>query len=246
VRVNHPAVLDDILPRLPPGWRESQTGFADELFSVYCGGDSAHPRVRRYDILYQGAERLVRTLDRGELLAGLEGALKLCVAERARGYVFLHAGVVGWQGGAILIPGRSRSGKSRLVDALLRRGATYYSDEYAVLDGRARVHPYLAPLSLRRETGEARRLPPQALGAGARPPLSVRLVVLTRYRAGATWKPRRISPGRAVLGLLDHAIPARRRPRDVLALLSRIASLTPVLRSLRGEADAVAARLLAG
>src|ERR671929_229610 len=66
-----------------------------------------------------------------------------------------HAGVVGWQGRAILIPGRSFSGKSTLVAALVRAGATYYSDEFAVLDERGRVHPFPKKLSMRLE-GSAR------------------------------------------------------------------------------------------
>jgi hypothetical protein len=34
----------------------------------------------------------------------------------------------------------SYSGKTTLVSELIRAGATYYSDEYAVIDERGRVH----------------------------------------------------------------------------------------------------------
>jgi hypothetical protein len=247
VRVNDPGVMEHILPRLPPGWTAARSAVVDELFSVYCGRASGRSGVRHFDILYRGGDRLVRTLDRDELLDSVEGQMKLCVAEMATRRVFLHAGVVAWNGGAILIPGRSYSGKSRLVEALVRRGATYYSDEYAVLDARARVHPYATPLSRRDESGRARRVVPESLGRPtARPAVPVLKVVLTRYRAGADWKPRQLTPGRALLGLLDHAIPARRRPRDVLAALRRIVSNAPVYKSARGEAEAVAAAILDG
>ena len=53
-----------------------------------------------------------------------------------------HAGVVGWRGRAIVIPGRSHAGKSTLVAELVRRGAVYYCDEFAVLHETGRVHPY--------------------------------------------------------------------------------------------------------
>src|SRR4051795_11448280 len=53
-----------------------------------------------------------------------------------------HAGVVGWRGVAIVIPGRRATGKSTLVAELVRRGAVYYSDAFAVLDEAGRVHPY--------------------------------------------------------------------------------------------------------
>ena len=64
------------------------------------------------------------------------------VAQRSRQMLFVHAGVVGWRGLAIVIPGRSHAGKSTLVAELVRRGAVYYSDEFAVLDETGRVHPY--------------------------------------------------------------------------------------------------------
>ena len=79
------------------------------------------------------------------------------VAQRSRQMLFVHAGVVGWRGLAIVIPGRSHTGKSTLVAELVRRGAVYYSDEFAVLDDTGRVHPYRRTLVLReRETAAAR------------------------------------------------------------------------------------------
>ena len=245
IRVNDPGLMEHILPRLPLGWKTARGTVVDELFSVYCGGNSGSSRVRRFDILYRGGDRLVRTLDRDELLDGVEGQVRLCVAEMATHRVFLHAGVVAWNGGAILIPGRSHSGKSRLVEALVRRGATYYSDEYAVLDARARVHPYATPLSRRDESGRARRISLESLGGPSeRPAVPVRKVVLTRYQEGSDWKPRLLTPGRALLGLLDHAIPARRRPQDVLKALGRLVAGAAVYKGARGDADAVAAALL--
>ena len=86
------------------------------------------------------------------------------LAERARNRIFIHAGVVGWQGRAIVIPGRSFSGKSTLVAALLQAGATYYSDEFAVLDGRGYVHPFLA----RRSFPFADKRPPSRRAAAPR------------------------------------------------------------------------------
>ena len=64
------------------------------------------------------------------------------MAAETRERVFVHAGVVGWKGHAIVIPGRSRSGKTTLVAELVKAGAEYYSDEFAVLDAEGRVHPF--------------------------------------------------------------------------------------------------------
>ena len=83
------------------------------------------------------------------VLDAFESHVQLTVAEYAPRRIFVHAGVVGWKDRAILIPGLSHSGKTTLVDQLIRAGATYYSDEYAVLDARGRVHPYPRALGMR-------------------------------------------------------------------------------------------------
>jgi hypothetical protein len=99
-------------------------------------------------------------------LEALESDLHRSVAERARRWCFVHAGVVGWRGRVIVIPGRSHSGKTTLVAEWLRAGALYYSDEYAVFDAMGRVHAYAKPLSLR-QNGAATRYAVEALGGRA-------------------------------------------------------------------------------
>ena len=168
---------------------------------------------------------------------------------RARRRLFVHAGVVGWRGRAIVIPGASLSGKSSLVAALVRAGATYYSDysdEYAVFDARGRVHPFPTALSIRDGTnGKPRRCAVEALGGRSGvAPLPVGLVVITTYRAGAAWRGRPLSPGRAMLELLRHTVPARRRPRSAIATLRTVAASATVLKGVRGEAEPMRAWLL--
>jgi hypothetical protein len=246
LRVSDPAVLGRAVECLPPGWTRGRSPVVDQLYSLVVGGHDGGSRPRRFHLLYTAASRIARTLDLEEALAVLESDLKMHVAEKAHGRVFVHAGVVAHRGRTILLPGRSHSGKSRLVDALVRAGCTYYSDEFAVLDARGRVHAYPAPLTLRGEDGAPpRRLQlPGSGGRGARPALPVGLVVVSRYRPEARWRPRRISPGRGLLALLDNTVPARRRPRAVLSVLSRIVAAATVFRGYRGEAEAAAPRLL--
>ena len=120
--------------------------------------------------------------------------------------------MVGWKGKAIVIPGRSYSGKSTLVAALVRAGATYYSDEYAVFDRKGLVHPFAKPLEIRAE-GEFKqsRVPVGELGgkSGTRP-LPVGLVLMTGYKQGAKWRPRKLSPGKGVLEMLFNTVSARK------------------------------------
>src|SRR5439155_577333 len=196
--------------------------------------------------VYANAARVARARDLNEALLLLESDLQLYVAERARGRVFVHAGVVGWNGRAIVMPGRSMSGKSTLVAALVRAGATYYSDEYAVFDAQGRIYPYARPLSLRGEDGApAKKCPVQALGGDAGTvPLPAGLIVATEYRLGARWQPRALPPGQAMLSLLSHAVALRRQPQRTLVALRAVAFQAKGLKGCRGEAQDIAAAVL--
>src|SRR5687768_17180193 len=133
VRVTAPDVPADVRACLPPGCRPAASPFVDHLFSLRLGGPGPRPGSRSFYLLHAGLQLAARTANRAEALAALENALQATVAAHARGRVFVHAGVVGWRGRAIVLPGRSFAGKSTLVRALLAAGATYYSDEFAVL-----------------------------------------------------------------------------------------------------------------
>lgn len=243
VRTNRPEMLASIKECLPPGWQAISTETVAHLFSVWIGGE--HSRSRDDCRLYQGAALQVRLRDRAALLDALEGCVQMCVAEWSPRRVFVHAGVVAWQGQALVIPGRSMSGKSTLVEALLRAGATYYSDEYAVLDERGRVHAYPRRLSLRQPKGKPRRCSARELGGRTgRAPLPVGLVAVTKYLPGANWRPRPLSPGRAVLELLNNTVPALVKPEAVLKALHRVAPGARSLMGVRGEADETAEALL--
>lgn len=244
VRVSQPEVLKRLPQHLPPRWRPSPSPFVERLYSLLMGG---RPRgnVRRYNLLYSGVARRARTLDVEELFETFESDLRLQVASAARRKVFVHAGVVAWRGQAIVLPGRSFSGKTTLVAELLRAGATYYSDEFAVFDRRGRVHPFPKLLSIRGQNGAIRKCAAQDLGsrAGVKP-LPVAMIVLSRYRSKARWRPARLSPGQGLLELLAHTVPVRRRPRASLAMLEPAVSRALILEGTRGEAKETARSLL--
>jgi hypothetical protein len=247
IRATAPEVLEHILGLLPPGWRAVRGLAVEQLFSLVVGGPGARPGTRRMNLVYQEATLLVRTPALDEALRLLEVFLHLYVAERARKRVFVHAGVVGWHGRAILVPGRSLSGKSTLVAALVQAGAAYYSDEFALLDRRGRVHPYPIPLALRVDGADrppVKRTVEMLSGTAGVRPLPVGLVVLTRYEAGARWRPRPLSPGRALLELLDHALAARYAPERVMEALAPVVTGATILKGRRGEASTVAPAVL--
>ena len=134
IRANSPEALRRTLCHLPPKWKPAASPVVDCLYSLIDGGAEKGSRVRRYNLLYTGPFRLARTLDLEKVFEVLESDLQVYIAERARTRLFVHAGVVGWRGRAIVIPGSSYSGKSTLIAALVGAGAVYYSDEYAVFD----------------------------------------------------------------------------------------------------------------
>ena len=236
-------MLDEVWARLPAGWRPGRSPVVDHLVS-FVVGNQAGP-TRRLHLLYADARRLLRTTERHEALAMLENHLTQAVAEMTPRRLFVHAGVVGWKGRAILVPGASHTGKSTLVAALLAAGATYYSDEYAVLDPQGRVHPFPRALQLRDARDVATRVEPEQLGSRrGLDPLPVGLVAVARYDQGARWRPARLTPGRALLELLSNTIVARSRPAVAMATLGRVVSHVPSFKGRRGEGGETAAWLL--
>mgnify|MGYP000521880168 CR=1 FL=1 len=234
-------VLERLAAYLPPGWEPVRPSRIHRFYAISRGASSNGSAY----VLHVNARPMLEGDDLGELLANLALDLRLYIAEHARGRIFVHAGVVGWRGRAIVLPGRSSSGKTTLVRALVRCGAIYYSDEYAVFDRRGYVHPFPTLLFLRREDALSAHLPIEALGGSVgTTPLPVGLIAITAYGPTRQQRWRRLSPGEALLELLAHTVPARRRPASVLAALSRVVSHASALKGKRGEAEPTAQMIL--
>lgn len=246
VRTNDAGVLERVRECLPPGYQPLASPYVDNLYSLRVAPAPRAANVRHYHLLYAGVVQVARTLNLPEAFDTLESEMQLRVGEYARERVFVHAGVVGWKGRAIMIPGKSMNGKSTLVAALLKAGATYYSDEYAVLDERGHVHPYARRLALRQPNGQpTRRCSAADLdSAVGTKPLPVALVALVRYRSGAAWQPQALSTGKAVLELIPNTLPTQRRPEQALTALNQVARHAVTLKGWRGAAEETAARLL--
>jgi hypothetical protein len=155
--------------------------------------------------------------------------------------------VVGWLGRALVLPGISFAGKTTLVAELVRAGAAYYSDEYAVLDEHGRVHSYARDLQMRQVgSAEQTALAVEGLnGIVGTSPLTVACVVFSEYRESGRWSPEPVSAGLAMLEMLRHTIPVQRTPARVMATLARMMETASAVRSERGEARETARSLLA-
>lgn len=223
---------------LPPGWKPSDSSRARKRFAVRPDDAGTYSLLRDEATF---ADYLHLEL----VFALLEAQVRAYVALHAPDRIFVHAGVVGHHGRAIVIPGMSFSGKTTLVAALVAAGATYLSDEFAPLDAAGLVHPYPKPLSVRDEHLIQRDHDVAGMGGVVGDePLPIGLVVATSYTPGARWNPRRLSPGEGVLALLSHTVAAQTRPAEAMPFLRRSVEGAIILESPRDSADAIAGLLL--
>jgi hypothetical protein len=158
----------------------------------------------------------------------------------------IHAGTVVYQGEAIVMPGPSGSGKSRLVQELLRLGAEYCSDEYAILDSRGCVHPYARALMIREESEEQHPMLASDLRAKVCDcPSPVSLFLFLRYDADAEGLDvQPLDRSEALIRLLQNTPQVMADKYDVLAPLKAAMSQAASYEGTRGEVPRAAVEIL--
>jgi hypothetical protein len=228
--------LDEQLPAFPDDPVRSAPALAYRVVRVQARGRVIVIRGRRTiataNELWGASVRLVEDL-------------QSALAHAAADWTFVHAGVVKIGGRALLLPARSGAGKSTLVAALLRAGAVYGSDEFAVFDQQGNVHPYSRRLVLRTEPRSVTRLCPEDFGSRAfSRHILPGAVLFTEFRPDGRLEAQPISAGHVVMRLLEHCLDARSRPSVALRTLSAVAGSAPGFISTRGEADTVARALI--
>jgi hypothetical protein len=232
-----------LLDRLPPGaapvsGRTTVSSYAFRTVPPATPGDDPS-----YLLLANG-KPLLRSSEPADIAEAFEENLNWLVAEHSQRRVFVRAGVVGWRDRAIVIVGGPRTGKSTLVRALVACGATYYSDEYAVLDG-GNVEPYRSrPREWIGEGGGLGYLLDEIRGGQPSRALPVGIVVFSPFQPGAVFKPKLISRGKSLLGLFKQAVASQRRPEQVLRVLDSVTRKCNALEGVRGDAHAAATYLL--
>lgn len=243
IRAADPTWLPTLMARLPPGARTCRSS-GRESFCCTIEHGPPMPGQPGVQVVLDGQVQTAGQ-DVAQVLDAFESQVRFEVARRSPRWTFVHAGVVGWHGRAIVIPGKSFSGKSMLVRALVRAGATYYSDEYAILDRRGLVYPFAQPLMHRTDSGTRERLSIDDLGGTlGTGPVPVGMVVLTRYDADATWNPAVKTPGDGLLAMLANTVRAQTAPARVMRTLARVAETATIIESPRGDAGDTAALLL--
>lgn len=135
-------------------------------------------------VMFKGRKKITWGDNKEIFLRYFDSQIRLTVAEFAKSRVFIHAGVVGWKGKAIILPAKSFQGKTTLVKELTKLGAKYYSDEYAVLDENGLVHPFPKTLSIRGLTDQYQQVEFEVEtfgGIKGTEPLTVGMILLTEF-----------------------------------------------------------------
>ena len=199
--------------------------------------------------LYLNGEGIGSCRGRKKFLKFFDAIIRITVGEHSPEKVFMHAGAVGWKGKGIIIPAQSFQGKSTLVSELVRLGAEYYSDDFAIFDGKGLLHPFPRTIGMRSKDQNGYYTPYELSlddigGVAATVALPVGLVLLTRYESGAKWEPETLTAGQGLLEMIPFTLPLRKDPEFSMRVLKSIATRAIIVRSPRGAAEEFAKLLL--
>jgi hypothetical protein len=157
----------------------------------------------------------------------------------------VHAGVVVASGAAIILSGPSGCGKTSLVRELVRRGAEYASDEFAIVDPQGRIHPYPRPLMIRGESGQQRPvLAGEIPGAVRREPAIPALILFLERVSGSRFELQPLGQSEALLRLLQNTPHSMAEKPEMLAPLTAAVSQAASFEGIRGEGAEAADRIL--
>ncbi len=153
----------------------------------------------------------------------------------------IHAGAVLLGGRVLLLPGKTHSGKSSLVAELLRRGAIYFSDEYALIDSDGLVHAYPRPLLLR--NGSPEQFPvlaEECCAPTGDEPAPIGWILSLEYLPDNNWSVVAISQSEAVLMLLRNTPHFFSESPEMVGVFQRAVAKARCYTGQRAEAaDAV-------
>jgi len=197
--------------------------------------------------IIQNGETMVTAEPEPRFWKVFDSLVRILVAEFTKDRLFLHAGVVGWHGKAIILPGNSFYGKTTFVAELVRNGAVYYSDEYAVLDADGLVHPFARPLSMRthgKSIVETATPVGEIMGKTGETPLPVGTVFFTRHIPESTPNYEYLTPGQGVVEIIGQTIAIKRNTEFAINVLKKALSSAIIVKSPRPDAGSFARNFL--
>jgi hypothetical protein len=233
VRVPRPELVPSVIDQFPVDATICEGRPGDRQFDLEIGDDG------RYAVVLEG--RVLNPPQSLEgALAGLRRELFFHSVDHARDRLVVSAAVVAHAGRAVLLPGPSMAGKTTLAVALVRAGAVYYADDWAVLDREGLVHPFPTLFYIKNKE----KVSVESLG-GVRGehPIKVGLIASITFRPGARWDPKRLTEAEGMMLLLRSAY-GMDEPGFAMEAARRTATEALVIESDRDDAAEAASRLL--
>jgi hypothetical protein len=223
--------------------KATQRALLERTVEISCADATQHFQILGdsdgvYGLFQNGREMATDKLSH-KFWKYFDGLVRILVAEFTKEVVIVHAGVVGWHGKAIVVPGDSFFGKTTLIAEFIRSGAEYYSDEYAVFDERGMVHPFERPLAMRSagpKVVETSTDIAEIGGRVGRDPIPVGVLLFTKYIPESKVNYQFLSRGEAVVRIIGQTIPIRRNSEFAIKVLKNAVSSAIIVESSRSEA----------
>lgn len=216
--------LDALVPLLPPTCEPISIDLVQQSPIEWTWAD---PTSRSAD-------------DRAGVIDYLASQIEYAVAEWSEKYVFVHAGVVVVDQQALVFPGESHAGKSTLIAALVKEGATYFSDEYAVVDSSGMILPFARRIALRNSLffpeGKTDLTTYSTTGNLHCSGHIVRAIYFTRYAPNSHWVINHLDRTSALIELCKNTAGFTKRPDMSFAHLGCMLDGATAYAGTRGEA----------
>ncbi len=187
VRSNCPETLARLKSYFPESAVEVESEKAVVLYSFLFGKPTSRSGAKNYHILYDGWNRMARTLDLEEAVLRFRILLQQVILS-LQGVTFLEGAVVGSESGAVLLVGEEEHRRS-VYSVLLAQGGKRFGNTWIVIGQDGKVFPYAV---------QAADLSSDDIGGS---PLQVNNVVFLVDHDEA----RKLTPGEAALRLYARA-----------------------------------------